>query len=200
MTSKGRNTMDPQKKKNLKGLMAKTAAARNERVKELHLDLPVPSWNGDLVMRFNVVDRDKIDELSAKSKRGSEDEIDLLVSNVQSLWVWGPEAALKAAEIDEAEMAKLERMVDNENYFKLVDDRGIEIKFDIQLLDYFYDPDNPDPTMVAVKENPTVKAILVDWLYAGNRVAIGESVGRLLTWSGNTDRKVSETIVPESRA
>jgi hypothetical protein len=188
MTSKGRNTMDPQKKKNLKGLMAKTAAARNERVKELHLDLPVPSWNGDLVMRFNVVDRDKIDELSAKSKRGSEDEIDLL------------EAALKAAEIDEAEMAKLERMVDNENYFKLVDDRGIEIKFDIQLLDYFYDPDNPDPTMVAVKENPTVKAILVDWLYAGNRVAIGESVGRLLTWSGNTDRKVSETIVPESRA
>jgi hypothetical protein len=54
--------------------------------------------------------------------------------------------------------------------------------------------------MVAVKENPTVKAILVDWLYAGNRVAIGESVGRLLTWSGNTDRKVSETIVPESRA
>lgn len=184
--------------KNLQGLLKKTATKRAERVQDLHLDLPVPTWNGDLVMRFGVLDREIIDKIEG-NRRTVEQDYDMLVGGLESLWVYGPESDMRKAGLPDDEIEAVTRMKENENYFKLEDENGLPIKWDVRLLDAFYDEEEPDEIIVEVKKDPQVSNIIL-WAFKGNATAVGETTGRLLVWSANTDRDVNDGLLPESRA
>lgn len=160
----------------LQGILAKTAAKREERVADLHLDLPVPTWDGDLIARFGILDRDDpdLDKLNG-AKRTTQVDIQVLIKSVDSLWLRDPERMFPEGI----------RMKDNEDFVRLDDEKtGLPVKFDQTLA-----------TMLGVNLDTAVNVVL--YVFKNNGIAIGGFVSRLQIWMQNTDAKVSQDLLGE---
>src|SRR5688500_18010026 len=80
-------------------LLRKAAARREERVHALFLD--VPSWDGDIIAEYQVVNRPRLEtmarKISAESKGGNESslrtaaDIDFIVEACVGLYAYNPE-------------------------------------------------------------------------------------------------------------
>src|SRR3954453_5658674 len=88
-------------------------AKRDERVKDLHLDLPVPTWDRDLIARFAILPRKEV-EAFANKRRNLEADMDFIIKATHELYVVDPEHQVEDAK----------RMEENEDYVRVEDETG----------------------------------------------------------------------------
>src|SRR4051794_5952763 len=102
----------------MSGLLSKIAANRDERVKDLHLDLPIPTWGGDLVARFGVLPRNEV-EAFANKRRNLEADMVFLIKTITALYAHDPERTAEGP-----------RMEENEDYVLVQSEDGRPLKFE----------------------------------------------------------------------
>lgn len=79
-------------------LLQKAQKERNER--ETHLFLDIPSWNGDLIGEYEIIDKDVLKDMAERNtkriRQGGFDkvqaDIDLILKAAVGLWVRDPES------------------------------------------------------------------------------------------------------------
>lgn len=153
-------------------VFTKITSAREERVKDLHLDYEVPTWDGDFVARFRVLDRKSMEKFGTR-KRSSEVDQDFIIRALDCLYVRDPDKTQAG-----------ERMPENDDYVRVEKD-GVVVKFDQTLAE-----------MLRV-EGVTEARQVVLHVFDNNAIAMGGLVMRLIKWMQNTDADVSESIVGE---
>lgn len=160
-------------------LFAKIAQDREERTKNLHLDLPIPTWDGDLVARFKVIPRPEMESFVNK-KRNVETDIDFLVRCLDSVWVKDADKTIVSGT----------RMEENPEYVQVVDDdTGEPIGLDFRFAEKIGMPGSEE-------EKERVRNVVL-YTFKNNGIAIGGFVGRLVQWLQNTDADVTGAIVGE---
>ena len=78
-------------------------ARRDERIADEHLDLPVPTWGGELVARFTVVDTDVLERITKRLQAGKADpgaDADFLVAACTGVFVREDDGPLEAVTHD----------------------------------------------------------------------------------------------------
>lgn len=149
-------------------------AERDERVQDLHLDLPIPTWDGGIVARFNILPRKRVEKF-AKAKRTVEQDIDLIVEAVRELYAHDPDKQVEPGT----------RMAENDAYVRIEGDEGFIVKFDSVLME-----------KMGVKEVESARDV-VRYMVKFNDIALGGLAGRLLMWMQNTDAEVADALVGE---
>lgn len=154
-------------------VLSKITAARAERVQDLHLDLPIPTWNGDLVARLNVLPRPKVEAFEKKTREAYRDA-EFFLSAVREIYVLDPGKEQPGT-----------RMKENQDYVRIEDENGTPVLFTDQFAAMLGVPEITNPVEVlryCVKSNDT---------------AIGNLVSRYGVWIANTDAQVAETVTGE---
>lgn len=67
-------------------LVDRIRARREALLADLHLDMPVPSWGGDLVARFEPVDRDALIKLSERQDAKRHGDADFLIAACKAIY------------------------------------------------------------------------------------------------------------------
>lgn len=164
--------------KNLQGLLKKTATKRAERVKDLHLDLPIPTWDGDLVARFGILPRREVEAFSEK-RRSLDADMDFLITATHCLYARDPDHTSEG-----------ERMEENDDYVRVEAEDGRALKFEQSLGEAL--------GMKVAEENGTIRGrTVVMYCFKDNAIAIGGFVARVVTWMQNTDAEIAERLVGE---
>lgn len=161
-------------------LFEKAAKKREERVRDIFLDLPLPTWDGDLVVRFVVVDRDYIDKFAAADKRTPEMDMDFVITATSRIYMHDPDGA---AEGDDVEYMVNADGTTNEEYILLKNDAGTPVKFDQTMAE-----------MLGQDQLRKARDVL-SYCVKGNMIAIGGLAGKLVNWMQDTDTKVAGSIV-----
>lgn len=154
-------------------LLARIAQEREERVQHLTLDLPVPTWDGDLIARFEIMPR-KVLEDFAKRKRTPEVDMDFILQSVTALYVRDQEKVLDDAQRNDKD----------DNYALLADENGVPVKFDNRLAQKLGIP--------AEKARDVLLFCFKD-----NTIAVSAMAIKAIQWMQNTDATVAEAIVGE---
>src|SRR5690349_13352134 len=100
-------------------LLTTLAAKREEKVQDLHLDLPVPTWDRTMVIRYNVVDRKLVEKFSGMTKRTVEADCDFVIAAVREIYLHDPENLVEDGT----------RMKEDPNYVRL-EDGGTLVRID----------------------------------------------------------------------
>jgi hypothetical protein len=166
---------------NLDAVFSQAAKSRNVRVEDIHLDLPIPTWNGDLVGRFQVIDREVIDKFAAQESRSKEMDADFVIKAVRELYLHDPEGAVEGDVV---------RMKEDPDYVRIDSDGGTPAKFDQVLA---------EKLGLDLEVFKTARSVL-EFCFKDNYVAIGGMASSLLRWMQNTDNKVVGQLVGESQA
>lgn len=156
-------------------LLTSLKEQREERVRDLHLDLPIPTWDGALVARFDVMDRSKVERF-AKQKRTVEADQDFIINSVRELYALDKERIVTGAQ----------RMAGNEDYVRVEDESGAPVKFDAMLA-----------TQIGEPELTKAREVLM-YCVKNNAIAIGGLAARLIQWMQNTDAEVADALAGES--
>lgn len=155
-------------------VLASIAKRRDERVQDLHLDLPIPTWDGDLIARFEILPR-KVVEKFATAKRSLDNDLNFIIRATRELYL-----------LDQSKSAPGTRMEDNGDYVRIEDDEtGQPVRWDTVLAAKLEHPDLE-----------TAKAVLL-YCVKDNGLAVGGLAGKLITWMQNTDAEVAEALVGE---
>lgn len=156
-------------------VLSKISKEREERVQDLHLDLPIPTWDKDLVARFSVMPRKQMEKFSDK-KRTLEVDLDFLIQACTALY---------ARDVDHSFPG--ERMEENDDYVLVADDDG-PVTFEERL-----------GRMLGMTEeqDPTRARNVVMYCFKDNGIAVSGFVIRVVTWMQNTDAKVAADLVGE---
>lgn len=155
-------------------LLKQIASKREERVQDLHLDLPVPTWEGDLVVRFNVLPRKQVEKFATR-KRSVEADTNFIISSTRELYLFDPNGT-----------APGERMEENTDYVRIEDDEsGMPVRWDAVLAE-----------KIGKSELQRAHDVLM-YCVKDNALAIGWIAGRLITWMQNTDSNIAESLVGE---
>lgn len=156
-------------------ILTKIAQEREERVQDLHLDLPIPTWDQQLVARFEVMPRKEMEKFADK-KRTLELDVDFLVKACTGIWALDAERTVEGT-----------RNEDNEDYV-LVEDEDGPVTFEERLgVKIGMTPD----------QDPSRARNVVLYCFKNNGIAISGFVIRVLTWMNNTDAKVAADLVGE---
>lgn len=84
-------------------LIDRVRARREERVADEHLDLPVPTWGGELVARFRVVDSVIFERIAKRLQSGKTDtgaDADFLCAACAGVFVRDDDGPLEAVLCD----------------------------------------------------------------------------------------------------
>jgi hypothetical protein len=154
-------------------LLTNLKEQRDERVQDLHLDLPVPTWNSTLVARFDVMDRKKVEKFS-KQKRTIEADQDFVIQATRELYAYDPD-----------KQAEGMRMEGNDDYVRIETVDGAPIKFDSVLAEKFGE------TALS-----TGREVLM-YCVKDNAIAVGGLAGKLIQWMQNTDSEVADSLAGE---
>lgn len=154
-------------------ILTRIAQQREERVQDLHLDLPIPTWDGALVARFEVLPRKDM-EIFARRKAGSEADQDFLIRCTKELYVLDPGHEYEG-----------QRMEDNDDYARIEDDQGRAVTWSEVLADKLGKP-----------EFTKARDVLV-YCFKGNMIALSGMAVRCIKWMQNTDAEVAEAISGE---
>lgn len=157
-------------------ILAKIAQDREERVQDLHLDLPIPTWDKQLVARFSVMPRKQMEKFSDK-KRTLEVDLDFLIQACSALYAYDPEHSVEGCE----------RMEENEDYVRIEDEDGpitFEERLGVKL-------------GMTQEQDPTRARNVVLYCFKDNGIAVSGFVIRVVTWMQNTDAKVAADLVGE---
>lgn len=154
-------------------ILAQIASERNERVQDVFLDLPIPSWGGSLVGRFNVIGRRDMEKFS--KRQGSRDaDTDFLIMSTRELYA-----------LDEARTAQGERMEENDDYVRIEDENNHPVLWTKVFAEKIG------------KTDLTSGRQVLDYCFRHNGIAISGMAIRLFRWMQNTDAEVADTIVGE---
>lgn len=153
---------------------------RTERVQDVHLDLPVPTWNGDLVVRFNVLERDDIEKFANAPKRNPKLDLDFVIKATRELYIYDPEGAVNGT---------VTRMPENNDYVRVETDSGTSVRWDANLAEKLRIPGE-------ITKARDVLTFCVD----NNLVAVSGMATKLITWMQNTDVEIAGALVGESSA
>jgi hypothetical protein len=154
-------------------LLSTLREQRDERVQELYLDLPIPTWDKSLVARFGVMERKEIEAIGRR-KRNAETDMDFLIRAVQEIYAYDP-----------GKTAEGKRMEHNESYVRVEDEQGLPILFDTRLAE-----------KMGVEDATTARDVL-RYLVKFNDIALGGMGQRVITWMQNTDADVADELVGE---
>lgn len=155
-------------------VLAGITKRRDERVQDLHLDLPIPTWDGDLIARFEILPR-KVVEKFATAKRSLDNDLNFIIRATRELYLLDPSKAGPGT-----------RMELNDDYVRIEDDDSGQ-------------PVRWDSVFAAKLEHPelgTAKDVLL-YCVKDNGLAVGGLAGKLITWMQNTDAEVAEALVGE---
>lgn len=156
------------------GILERIASEREQRVQDLHLDLPLPTWDGALRVRFNVLEREQTEEFSRK-RRTLETDIQFILMSAREIYVYDPKH----------EVTDATRHDEDDNYVRVEHDNGAPVLFTEEFAAKIGHPELTRPRdilMFSVKNN-------------GN--AVGNLAVRLSAWMGNTDARVAEDLLGE---
>lgn len=153
--------------------LANLRQQRDERVRDLHLDLPIPTWDGALVARFDVAPRKEVEKFG-RQKRTQDADCDFLINHVRCLYA-----------LDREKVVDAERMEENEDYVRIEDENGLPVKFDIRLAE-----------KMGVTDATSAREVL-QYLVKFNGIAIGGMAAKLIMWMQNTDAEVADSLVGE---
>lgn len=155
-------------------VLIRIAQEREKRVADLHLDLPIPSWDGSLVGRFHVLPRNEVEKFSQR-KAGVEADSDFIIRATHELYILDAERNIEAAA----------RMTDNEDYVRIEDNNGVPVLWTATLAE-----------KLGQSEITTARAVLT-YCFAGNGIAISGFSVKLVRWMQNTDTDVAQAISGE---
>lgn len=68
-------------------LLAAVRARRAERIADEHLTLPVPTWGGELCVRYRVVDREELERQSEGERSATDSDCDFLIAACERVLV-----------------------------------------------------------------------------------------------------------------
>lgn len=154
---------------------------REQRVQGLHLDLPIPTWNGGVIARFTVMGRSEMEKF-AKKGRTSEADLDFIIAACDSIWVHDPDH-----ELEGERMAEDNGSPYGEDYVRLEHAGGVPIGFEQALGEQFQ-----------FNEDICKRARLVALhMFGNNTIAVGSQVVRLVQWMSNTDSKIAQDQLGE---
>lgn len=163
----------------MSNLLTNLKEQRNERVQDLHLDLPIPTWGKDLVTRFDVLGRKKVEKFG-KQKRTIEADQDFVLQAVREIYAYDPGGDTPGMRMDEGTDKE------NRDYVRVETEDGAPVKFDRELALKLEEPQlgsGREILMYCVKDNA---------------IAVGGLAGRLITWMQNTDAEIADTLAGES--
>lgn len=147
---------------------------RDKRVEDIHLDLPVPTWDGDMIARYDIISRKAVEKF-AKQKRSVEADVNFIISATRELYIYDPSQAASGT-----------RMEHNAEYVRLEDEEsGMPLKWDKVLAEKLGHPELERAVDVVL------------YCVKNNALAIGGMAGKLITWMQNTDAEVAEALVGE---
>lgn len=160
-------------------IFQKAVDDREERVRDLHLDMPLPTWDGDMVVRFDILGREVIEKFANATKRTPEMDLDFVLKATREIYIHDPEHAAEGEVL---------RMPENDDYILLQSETGLPVKFDQLLAE-------------KLRQGQLTKArdILL-FCVKGNMIAIGGLATKLINWMQNTDAEVAGQLVGESSA
>lgn len=158
-------------------LLKKAAEEREERVRDLHLDLPIPTWNKTLVGRFVVLDPETTKRFGKRDPTDETAAMDILIAATKELYLLDPDSEQPGT-----------RMEGNKDYVRLEDEEGMPVRWDERLVLML----ELDPAIFK-----TARDILV-YCFKDNLASIMSFSLTVQRWISNTDTKVAEAIVGES--
>lgn len=153
--------------------LSRIAESREARVQNLHLDLPIPSWGGDLVGRFLVISRKDMEKFAGR-KAGSEADMDFIIKATHELYALDTEGNVEG-----------ERMEDNEDYVRVEDDHGNAVLWTSVLAEKIG------------QAQLTRSREVLEYCFRGNLIAVSGFAMKLFRWMQNTDSEVAEAISGE---
>lgn len=158
-------------------LLNRIAQEREERVQDLHLDLPIPTWDGYLVARFNIMERKRLEKFlkGRKGSQGVDNDASFLAQTLRELYLLDPEKEATGT-----------RMEDADAYVRIEDEAGSPVKFDATLA-----------KKLGQDEMVTAKDVVL-YCFKFNELAVGAMAVKVMQWMQNTDKEVAESIVGES--
>lgn len=155
-------------------LLSEIAAKRAERVQDIHLDLPVPTWGGDMVARFDVMSRKQVEKFASR-KRSVEADANFIIAATRELYLFDPSGT-----------AAGHRMEENSDYVRIEDEEtGLPVRWDKVLA-----------SKLGKSELERAYEVLM-YCLKDNALATGGLAGRLINWMQNTDAEVAEALVGE---
>jgi hypothetical protein len=146
---------------------------REQRVQDIHLDLPIPTWGRDLIGRFEVVERKIIEKIGAQ-RRSLEADLDFVIRATRELYMYDPDR-----------QAPGQRMEENEDYVRVEGEDGLAVKWDTDLA-----------TLLGEPELKSARAVVM-YCLKNNAVSVGGLAETLIVWMRNTDTEVAEALVGE---
>lgn len=155
-------------------LLTNLAQEREVRVQDIHLDLPVPTWNGTLIARYNVLDRSVVEKFSGKKRTLTMDQ-DFVLQSVRELYAYDPDQTVTDAM----------RKDDDPDFVRVESEDGGPITFTSALAAKIGADGvekGRDVLMFCVKDNA---------------IAVGGLAGTLVRWMQNTDRDVAAELSGE---
>lgn len=161
-------------------VLERMKTTRDEKVKDLHLDLPIPTWEGGLIARFKVQDREKMEKFGSR-KRTIDADLDFIITATDSIWVKDTEHELEGLRENEEEGGL------GEDYVRLEHENGANIGFEAKLAELFNAP-------AKVQERARLVCL---WCFDNNSIALGTMVVKLIKWMSNTDEEVAESLLGE---
>lgn len=154
------------------------AQSRDERVQDIHLDMPIPTWDGDLVARFDVLDRDEVEKF-ANRRRSSEGDLDFIIKATRELYMRDSDHQANGAKRHEF----------NDEYVRIETEEGASVRWDTSLAEFLQKPE----------DLKTSREVLL-FCVKNNTLAIGGLAGKLIMWMQNTDAEIADSLLGESRA
>jgi len=154
-------------------VLQRIAAQREERVRDLHLDLPIPSWDRALIGRFKVLPRKEVEKFGQR-KPGPESDADFIIRATHELYIF-----------DASHEAEGERMEENDDYVRLEDEHGTPITWTAALAEKLN------------QSELTRSREVLEYCFGGNMLAVSGFSVKLVRWMQNTDSQVAEAISGE---
>ena len=172
-----------------KSFIGKVVRERDEKVKALSLELPIPTWGKKLLWGFQPVPRKALEDMTTgpdANKRDFETDITTLIDNTNGFWLFDPSHAIEGTRLGPDPFTGADRS----KYVRLEFENGQPIPCDDNLAEALdFKPTDSSPLAPSTQ--------LVMHLFKENATAIGSFVGRLVMWTQNTDLDVTKAQLGE---
>lgn len=173
-----------------KSYLAGVAADRDERIKDLSLELAIPTWDKKLLWGFRLENRDWLEKKvgNGSGSRELETDIDALIEATQEFWFFDPAHAIEGRRLHPDQKTGKPR----DEYVRVEDESGAPLRCDQALAEALdFTPTDERKSGLS----PSTQLVL--HLFKGNGAAIGAFVGRLVMWMQNTDLDVTKATLGE---
>lgn len=153
-------------------LLRKISQERERRVESLHLDLPIPTWDEQLVARFEVLPRKEFEKF-AKGKASPDNDANFVIRSCAALYLHDPE-----------HLAEGQRMEENDDYVRIEDETGMPVGFDAMLAE-----------KLGIKAERAIDVLM--YCFKDNVLSVSALGQKVVRWMQNTDTQIAEAISGE---